>query len=245
MKIAIISDIHGNFTALESVLKDIEYQQIESVYCLGDIATLGPQPNEVIEIIRAKNITCITGNHEQALLDPKNLSKYDIAPPLYDTISWCRERLSRSELDFLKTFPAFVELDEFSLLLYHGSPQSSTDVLTADSEVQKLENIFSGFKSKILIGGHTHFQLMRKFGERSLLNAGSVGSPFKNRPLYGMEPQINPQAEYLVIDLQDSIFNVQFRQIKYDLARFEKSLREKDLPIAGWWITQLYKKQVN
>jgi predicted phosphodiesterase len=75
LKIALISDIHGNLQALEAVVKDIYEQDIDEIFCLGDVATIGPQSKQVIERIRAINCPNIMGNHDAALLDMDNLKK--------------------------------------------------------------------------------------------------------------------------------------------------------------------------
>ena len=79
MKLAIISDIHGNYHALEAVLKDISDQGADKIICLGDLATIGPQPREVIRKIQEAGINSIMGNHDLALLEPGKATEYQIA----------------------------------------------------------------------------------------------------------------------------------------------------------------------
>jgi len=79
MKLAIISDIHGNFHALEAVLKDISDQGADEVICLGDLATIGPQPREVIRKIQETGIRSLRGNHDLALLETSKATEYQIA----------------------------------------------------------------------------------------------------------------------------------------------------------------------
>ena len=71
MQIALISDIHGNYTALEAALADIDRRHVDAIICLGDVATIGPQPRQVLDKLKELGCPCILGNHESALLEPE------------------------------------------------------------------------------------------------------------------------------------------------------------------------------
>jgi putative phosphoesterase len=242
MKLAMISDIHGNFHALESVLKDISAQGADKTYCLGDLATIGPQPTEVIEIIDGLGISSIMGNHDLALLDPEKAVELQIAPPLISSLHWCRERLNQTNLDFISGSKQYLQIDITStqnILLYHGSPHSSTDTIMAETPNRSLDQYFSGFDSNILIGGHTHYQLVRQYEECVLVNPGSVGASFKGEVLPNSNPSINSWAEYAIIEVTDNGLSIDLRQVKYDIESYLSILRESDLPVKDWWISQI------
>ena len=82
MRIALISDIHGHYGALEAVLIDIARQPIDATICLGDVATIGPQPKQVLSKLKQLECMCVLGNHDAALLQPEAASQYRIAPQL-------------------------------------------------------------------------------------------------------------------------------------------------------------------
>ena len=130
MRTALISDIHGNLLSLEAVLADMEREQVDQVVFLGDLATLGPQPCEVVARIKSLNCPCIMGNHDTYLIDPSLLRTYTDEPWFLDTIDWCIQQLSDDDLAFISTFqPTLkVPLDwgdhrANSLRCFHGSPK--------------------------------------------------------------------------------------------------------------------------
>jgi fructose-1,6-bisphosphatase len=102
--IALISDIHANEVALRAVIAEIRRTGVDQVICLGDVATLGPRPNAVIEILGELGCRCIMGNHNEFLLDAELVHTYTGAPQVVASINWTRCRLSRVELDFLRDF---------------------------------------------------------------------------------------------------------------------------------------------
>ena len=244
MKIALISDIHGNYEALTAVFDDISEQSADKIYCLGDLVTIGPQPTEVIEKIDGLGISSIMGNHDLAILDPEKAVEFQIAPPLISSLHWCRNQLSDSDFNFnfIKDFKQNVEIDanlKNKLLLFHGSPHSSTDIIMAETPKNSLDQYFLGFDSNILIGGHTHYQLVRQYEERVIINPGSVGASFKGEVLPNSNPSISSRAEYAIIEVSDNGVSIDLRQVKYDIESYLSILRESDLPVKDWWINQL------
>src|SRR5580704_4189608 len=92
MRIALISDIHGNYLALEHVLEDARAAGVDRFACLGDVATLGPRPGEVVRKLRELQCPVILGNHDDFLLDPALVRRYTSAKVIVDAIDWCRAR---------------------------------------------------------------------------------------------------------------------------------------------------------
>ena len=134
MRLAIISDIHGNYEALKAVCDDIQSSMADKIVCLGDVATLGPQPNEVIELLRTMDCSSITGNHESALFDMKHALRYKIAGPVIPVLEWCKTKLSAEELKFLRSFSPDLKINlspKNKLFCFHGSPKSNYEVITS------------------------------------------------------------------------------------------------------------------
>ena len=100
-RIALISDVHGNQIALEAVLRDLEDACVDEVLCLGDVATLGPHPSEVIGMLQRLGCKCIAGNHDAFLLHPERVAAYTNATAVIEAIDWCRDHLSEKELEFV------------------------------------------------------------------------------------------------------------------------------------------------
>ena len=105
MRVALISDIHGNLVSFEAVLNDINQQNVNEIIFLGDIATLGPYPNECVALLKKLGCPCITGNHETYLFKPTLGHEYMRGTQWFtDTLSWCRAQLSPADYKFLGTF---------------------------------------------------------------------------------------------------------------------------------------------
>jgi 3',5'-cyclic AMP phosphodiesterase CpdA len=98
MRIALISDVHGNMIALQAVLAELHRSEPDHVICLGDVATLGPNPREAIVAVQKLGCRCIMGNHDEFLIDPQLVHTYDTMPIVVESIEWCRNQLSESEL---------------------------------------------------------------------------------------------------------------------------------------------------
>jgi putative phosphoesterase len=215
MRIGLISDIHGNFTALEAVLANMNVHPVDLLVCHGDVATIGPQPKQVLEKLKGLDCTFIMGNHDATLLDMSKIRHYQIGPNL----------------------TAYVEIPlekDLSLLCYHGSPQSNTDQVLATTTIYELARQFTGHHNRFLAGGHTHIQMMRQHESRLIINPGSVGSPFKTAFKAGIRPVLLPWAEYGIIEYKDGVMSVDLRRVPFDMAVYAKVLKESDMPNRDW-----------
>jgi predicted phosphodiesterase len=237
MRIGLISDIHGNFTALEAVLANMNEHPVDLLICLGDVATIGPQPRQVLDKLKGLDCTFIMGNHDATLLDMSKIRHYQIGPNLTATVEWCAHKLDSSDLDFLRSFKPYVEIpleDGPGLLCYHGSPQSNTDQVLATTTVIELARQFIGHDNRYLAGGHTHIQMMRQHEGRLIINPGSVGSPFKTAFKAGIRPVLLPWAEYGIIEYKHGVMSVDLRRVPFDMAVYAKILKESDMPNRDW-----------
>ncbi len=231
-KLAIISDIHGNLEALDAVLADIKSQEIERIYCLGDVIGYGPNPRECIDRCRKFDM-CLLGNHDNgALFDPDGFSA-----GAEKAIFWTRKQLedksyegAQERWDFLASLPrTFREADT---MYVHGSPRSPLNEYVFPEDVfnqRKIERIF-GFIQKYCFQGHTHvpgvFTESFRFyspaevsyeyeltDKKTMVNVGSVGQPRDN----------DPRSCYVVMDGRQ----LTFRRVEYSL----EDTRQKILAI--------------
>jgi predicted phosphodiesterase len=204
MRIALISDLHASEVALEATLRDIRRVGVDQIICLGDVATLGPRPKEIIARLRQLGCPCILGNHDEFLFNPAILSTYTEVPIIVQAVDWCREQLSQDELDFLRGFHASLEIDldgraGNKLFLYHGTPRSHMEELVATTPPEQVDRMLAGHEATVMAGGHTHFQMLRQHHGILLVNPGSVGLPFKDF-IPGSAPTVMPHAEYAVVE---------------------------------------------
>ncbi|HEX6241123.1 MAG TPA: metallophosphoesterase family protein, partial [Polyangiales bacterium] len=157
MRVVLVSDIHGNQLALEAVLRDAKLRSTDVVACLGDTASLGPHPREVLRTLRQLGGPCIMGNHDAFLLQPELVSQYTQVPVITQAIDWCRAQLGADELAFLSSFAPRLTLPlgaARSLLLFHGSPSSHMRDLLATTEDETLEAELGESRASVMAGGH-------------------------------------------------------------------------------------------
>ncbi len=241
MRIALISDIHGNDTALQAVLSDIEERQVDSIICLGDVATIAPQPKEVLARLRETECLYIMGNHDAALLDPDAAAQYQIARPLIPSLHWCARQLTAEDFAFLRSFAPIKEVSldaRTTLLCCHGSPQSNTDIILATTPADELDRLLGSHSATIIAGGHTHIRMLRRHNGKLIINPGSAGMPFLNTPLPGEAPTLLPWSEYAILTLVKGALSIDFRQVLFDLHEFIKAISVSDIPIKEWLIEQ-------
>ena len=205
MRVALISDLHGNEIALDAALADVARAGADRVVCLGDVATLGTQPGAVLARLRDLGCTCILGNHDDFLLQPALIHTYTEAPIIVAAVEWCRAQLSAEDLAFVGGFvPGLViELDGGAVLdLFHGSPRSHMEDLLATTPPEALDEALAGHAvtpRTVLAGGHTHIQMLRQHRGALLVNPGSVGAAFREY-VFGGTPTLLPHAEYAIVE---------------------------------------------
>ncbi|MEK6753647.1 MAG: metallophosphoesterase family protein [Chloroflexota bacterium] len=244
MRIAFISDIHGNFTALQAVIADIKTQGVDLIICLGDTVSLGPQPREALEALRSFNGIYIKGNHDEAILAPEQAGQHEITQHLIPDLYWCRERLTSDDLEFIKSFKNTHELifpNGVQLLAFHGSPLSRTDIIQATTPPEMLDKYFAGQTASVFIGGHSHIQMHRRYGKKLILNSGSIGNAFEFSFSPGNPPRLLPWAEYTIIGQSGDSFDVDLRRVTFDIDKLVNTVKESGLPGADWWLKQYQK----
>ena len=237
MRFAFISDIHGNLHSLELVLKDIQQAQVDQIVCLGDVASLGPQPCEVIAKLREMQIPIIMGNHDNYLLNPELTESHH--PWLRAMELWCVSKLTTEDLDFLRSFQphlSFALDPKTSLLCFHGSPRSNEEFLYPDTSTGTFDEAFRGQKAKFFIGGHTHVQMVSQHRGMTLLNPGSVGMPFEY-PMRGENQHAFRRAEYMIVDHADGKLTFELRRLPIDFDQLIKAARASGMPDAELWLS--------
>ena len=241
MRIGFISDIHGNFTALEAVLADIKKQHIDQLICLGDTVSLGPQPREVLDALREWDAITIMGNHDQATLEPERCVEYEITEHLIPDLFWGREQLSREDLQFIGAFEmtrTIHFLEDIELLAYHGSPKATTHLVLATTPTETLDDYFKEQPASVFIGGHSHIQMQRRHGKKLFLNSGSVGNAFKFAFTPGNPPSLLPWAEYAIVEQDGNALHADMRRVYFDTDALIDRVKTSGLPGTEWWLRQ-------
>lgn len=177
IKIAFISDIHSNFPALKTVLDNIKSRDIDQIYCLGDITGYHTMPNETIDLVKKSDIKSIKGNHDNDILNKKfNTEKNP------DIFSWTWNELTSENREYLSKLPETlsINIENYSFLLCHASPESIEEYCYEGTDYSK--KMVNSINEDILICGHTHYPYINKYGNKQLINTGSIGKPKIGRP---------------------------------------------------------------
>lgn len=209
LRLALVSDIHGNLAALEAALTEIEQAAPDRILILGDLVQNGPRPAEVIDAVQALEAAgayVIAGNTDIAVAD----GDYTAAFPWLDEVpaghraaaEWTREQLSDEQLEYLRRLPAErrVAYGEDLVLGTHGSPGSQTLGLPADLDPAITVQRVTRTDANVIACGHTHVAEVRDFGRKLIVNPGSCGYAFDGTPdacwgLITLEEGEAPNAE--------------------------------------------------
>jgi putative phosphoesterase len=233
MRVALVSDIHANEHALRAVLADVSRIGHDLTVCLGDVATLGPRPGAVIEMLEALGCPCIMGNHDEFLLEPELIRSYGTAQCVVDAVDWCRDRLDRQEMAFLARFQRNMELPlsgSATLFLFHGSPRSHMENLLATTPADELDAALLGRRATVMAGGHTHLQMIRQHHGAYVVNPGSVGLPFKEFA-DGRTPTVMSHAEYATVEARGGEVEITLRRVAVDRGRLHDAIAATDNPL--------------
>ncbi len=248
MKIAVISDIHGNFVALEAVLADLA-GEADRIICLGDVAVVGPQPRKTVKCLRSLGCAVVMGNADAELLragaeeSRQGNQSLGSRPHQEALIRWCLRQLSSEDIDYIKSFRPTVAIElgpGVSLLCFHGSPRSYDDILMSTTPVDELNRMLIGHRAEILAGGHTHVQMLRRHRDMIVLNPGSVGLPYNKNPWSGEVPReevrLAPRAEYALIVVGSRSIGVEFRRVPLDVERVANAAVGSGRPDESEWV---------
>lgn len=244
MRVAVISDIHGNDLAFETAEADLQGQKIDRIVCLGDAVQGGPQPGAVVRRLRRLGCPVVMGNADAWLMSGKETADEGIPPErlkrMAEIRSWSLSRLTAEEIDFIADFHPTVtmKLDEgIELLCFHGSPTSFDDLILPASPEEEFQKHLSGYSSLILAGGHTHAQQIRRNGRYFFFNPGSVGFAYNhNQPDHQF--RADPWAEYGILTAENRQVSLEFRRVPFDPEELIRIYGESGRPFAEEAIAQ-------
>ena len=190
-KIGIISDIHGNYEALKSVLIQLDKLNISEIYCLGDVVGYYTQVNECCNELRERKIPSLIGNHDWYLISggfcPRSKS-------VNDCLIYQRKVITQTNIDWLKTFN--IQKIIGNLHMVHGGWSDPIDEYLFEPS----EDYFSKISGIDFVSGHTHIQSLHKFNNKTYCNPGSVGMPRDN----------DPRAAFAIYDGEFTLHRVEY-----------------------------------
>ncbi len=232
MRIAVISDIHSNIYALNEVLADIKNRHVDLTVCTGDLVGYATRPNEVIETLKEEKILTIMGNYDEAIgnfkiicgcdyPDPKDAEKAALS------MQFTSEETTLENKAYLRNLPkeAAFTFNNKTIRFVHGSTRVINEYLKENSK--EAEEVMGELFEDILVCGHTHIPYAKYYGEKLLVNAGSVGKPKTN----------TPDANYVIIDIQnedeigqrESSVKVEIIEVAYDAEKMAREIEENEI----------------
>lgn len=244
MKIAIISDIHGNLEALKATLKDIEKRNVDRIICLGDTIAKGIHPKECLDLIKEKCEIVLQGNCDAHFsMEHEHIDK--MPEQEQKRIKWNQSLINKEDREYLLKLPFCYEFYMSGSLvrLFHATPTvNNKAILNVDSIETKYQmflpskNTVSQMKADVVIYGHIHHPYMDKIYNKTLINVGSVGNSFdvirnKNKDSNVLE---TTKSNYLIIEGEynskeyNSDIAFQFIKVPYDI---ERELKGENLNI--------------
>ncbi|MBN2908940.1 metallophosphoesterase family protein [Polycladomyces sp. WAk] len=234
MRIALFSDVHGNVTALQAVLRELrERGPFDAVVCAGDMVLMGPSPEEVVDLLRAEGVKMVRGNCDdmvsgllpietEAGSDPVRLERFRVH------VKWTRERLGEERLDFLRSLPVTRTFDPApgqSLLVCHASPSFTNQPLPRPDLLRtEGAKYYGDTEARVIAVGHWHQPSLTLLGERIVLNVSSVSIPMDGRPI----------ACFTIAEWRDGIWSFEQYRVDYDIAPEIHRIRERNMPLPPW-----------
>ncbi len=192
MKIAVISDIHGNIEAFDAVLDDINLEKCDKIFCLGDLAMAGPEPSlaikKVQELLKHGNFELIQGNTDEMLSDFSEELLVNLKA-LNETMANAYQadinELSIEDKNFLSSLnkEMAAKIEGVKILFVHGSPRKNNENIYPNMPIGEIEEIISSTDADIIFCGHTHMPCgYQTNSNQTVVNVGSVGRPFTQEP---------------------------------------------------------------
>jgi len=226
MRIAIVSDIHGNLTALESVVADLRLVAPDVVLHGGDLAHGGARPAEIVDRVRELGWEGVRGNTDEMLWSPENLQNVAAKAPsmakLFHMIEemrvWTCERTGEERIAWLGEIPMAQRRGELALV--HASSRDTWRGPGRDASEAELRDAFGELQARLVVYGHIHQPYVREFGEWTVANTGSVSLSYDG----------DTRSSYAVVDGS----RVEIRRVAYDLEREVEAIRRARMPHGNW-----------
>lgn len=227
VKLAFISDIHGNSIALEAILEDIAKKEIDRIYVLGDLCYRGPDPKRSLALIRSLNTQVIKGNADEWVV--RGVNQGEVPEQVIDMMKmereWTVAQLDEQDIEYLASLPTEMklEIEGISIHAFHATPDSLFEIVLpgAGDEVLK-SKLMSASDADIFIYAHIHRPFIRYMEGKILLNIGSVGLPFD-----GM-----PKAAYAIVEIENGQIRTSIERVPYRIEDVVKQYEEAQYPNA-------------
>ncbi len=225
MRVAILSDVHGNVRACEAVLQEIRARgPFERVINAGDLAFGGPRPREAMDLLMQPPWPTIIGNTDEWIAGAPG------GPTA--VVAWGRERLAQRHLEFLRNLPRAMRVEPPGgppLVVVHATPASTTDYLDPEAPPDVVKQMFEQAQTRTLVYGHIHRAYVRRVADGLVVNTGSVGFPFDGVP----------RPSFAILTLRDGLWDADIVRVEYDHEAVAQDLLATDHPEAETFARRL------
>ena len=230
VRIAVLSDIHGNLPALQEVRKAVDSARPDYVAICGDLAMNGPDPVGTVDLVRELDRAgafVICGNTDLAVTDGDFTAAFpwftEGAPEAFKVAAeWARDELGDERVDYLRHLPweRRLRVDDTLIVFCHASPGSLTDGLGADLDPVVTIDRVSKTDASVIVCGHTHLPEVREIGWRTLVNDGSAGYVFDG----------DPTASWALIEINEGKVTAEIKRTNYDVMAAANAVSARGLP---------------
>lgn len=224
MRVAVISDIHGNHIALEAVLQDLAQQpSVDHLVIAGDLCLNGPCPGQVLETLQALRCPVIQGNTDAEIVT----QAVEKGAKKRQTIAWTREQIEQRGINYLTSLPFSYHITNPSgsdLLVVHANPLNLEDAIFPDAPDSALEGLLSGLEPSIggLVFGHLHIAYTRRWRHLLLVDVASCGLPRDK----------DARAAYGILTCQSTSWEAEMRRVVYNVAEVVNQIKTCGMPNA-------------
>lgn len=228
MKVAFISDIHGNAVALDAVLHDIKKKEVDKIYVLGDICYRGPEPKRSLELVRSLHTEVIKGNADEWVV--RGVREGEVPDKALELMNrerqWTVDQLEPSDIEYLRSLPPSLGLNINGVEIdaYHATPDSLFEIVLPNAEDEKLERtMMKSSDSQIYVYAHIHRPYIRYINGKVIMNVGSVGLPFDEVT----------KASYGLIEIEEGDWQTSIVRVSFDLEKVIQLYEEVQYPNAA------------
>jgi putative phosphoesterase len=225
MKLAFISDIHGNAVALEHVLNDLKEKNVDKIFVLGDICFRGPEPRRSLDLVRSLNTDVIKGNADEWIV--RGIKEGEVPSNAIEIMNrereWATSQLDEESVEYLRQLPSEVNVEYGKVKIhgFHATPSSLFDIVQPNEEDEMMEEkLMANAEADIYIYAHIHKPFIRYINGKCIINTGSVGLPFDGLP----------RSSYVLIDIQEEAVQTAIIRTDYNLQHVISRFKESNYP---------------
>ncbi len=238
MRLAFISDIHGNALALDAVLNDIQSRNVDKIAVLGDFCFRGPEPKRSLELVRKITTDVLKGNADEWVV--RGVDEGEVPDAALEIMKkereWSFSKLDDEAIDYLKNLPTELNFQHngVNIHAFHATPDSLFEIVKPDDKDETIVEKLMKKEADIYIYAHIHKPFIRFINGKCIINTGSVGLPFDGQN----------KSSYALIDIGEDDYESTIVRVSYDVQKVIKQFDEMDYPNSELMITLLEQAKV-